>query len=386
VIRSLARHPLVADALLALGVLAISLIGISNEHLGATLGFTVALAAPLVWRRRAPLPVFLAIAAIAFAQFLAGIMVTADIALLVAIYTVAVQESRRALAIAFTILEIGIVLTTVRWANGQHVLVFVFLTGMAVAASVLGVNVQTRRAYLASVEERAAQLERERDQQGRLAAAAERARIAREMHDIVAHNLSVMVALADGAGFMAGADPARSAGAMEQVSRTGRHALAEMRRLLGVLREDGAAALAPQPGLADLDALLEQVRAAGLPVTLETSGAPMALGAGAELTVFRLVQEALTNTLKHAGAGVRATVRLRYEADGIDVEVTDDGSGRAPVAANGQGLSGMRERAAVYGGAIDAGPRPGGGWRVHTRLAEGTVPLKDFALNGDSPR
>jgi signal transduction histidine kinase len=156
---------------------------------------------------------------------------------------------------------------------------------------------------------------------------------------------------------------------MAQVSRTGRHALAEMRRLLGVLRADGDAALAPQPGLADLDVLLEQVRAAGLPVTFETTGTPVALGSGAELTVYRLVQEALTNTLKHAGAGAQATVRLRYEGDGIDVEVTDDGRGPALVGADGQGLSGMRERAAVYGGAVEAGPQATGGWRVHARLA-----------------
>ena len=368
-LRQLKRHPLAADTLLALAVIAVSAIGVIAQHRAAPAAFTVALAAPLVWRRRAPLPVFLAIAAIAFAQWFAGFALTADIALLVAIYTVAAHESRRRLALAAAILEIGIVLATVRWAESAELLVLVFLTGMATAASVLGVNVQTRRAYLAALEERAAQLEHQRDQQGRLAAAAERARIAREMHDIVAHNLSVMVALADGAGFMAGADPARSAGAMEQVSRTGRHALGEMRRLLGVLREGDSAELAPQPGLADLDALLGQVRAAGLPVTLETSGRPVALGAGAGLTVYRLVQEALTNTLKHAGAEACATVRLRYEDDGIDVEVTDDGRGRAHVTDSGQGLSGMRERAAVYGGAIDAGPRSGGGWRVHTRLA-----------------
>jgi signal transduction histidine kinase len=313
--------------------------------------------------------VFLAIAAIAFAQWLNGFALTADVALLVAVYTVAVHEPRRRLVLAAVILEVGIVLATARWALEAPGPVLVFLTGMATAAVVLGVNVRTRRAYLASLEERAAQLERERDQQAQLAAAAERARIAREMHDIVAHNLSVMVALADGAGFMAESDPQRSAGAMEQVSRTGRNALGEMRRLLGVLRADGEVALAPQPGLADLDELLERVRAAGLRVTLETSGTPIALGSGAELTVYRLVQEALTNTLKHAGPEARATVRLRYEPDGIDVEVTDDGRDHARVSAGGQGLSGMRERAAVYGGSIDAGPRAGGGWRVHTRLA-----------------
>jgi signal transduction histidine kinase len=369
VTRSLSRHPLVADALLALAVLTVSMLGVTRHHLVASVAFTLALVTPLVWRRSAPLPVFLVIAAVAFAQWLAGFSLTADVALLIAIYTVAAHESRRRLALAAAILETGIVLATLRWADGPDLLVFVFLTGMATAAVVLGVNMQTRRAYLASVEERAAQLERERDQQGQLAAAAERARIAREMHDIVAHNLSVMVALADGAGFMAESDPQRTADAMERVSRTGRDALGEMRRLLGVLRDDGEAALAPQPGLADLDELLQQVRAAGLRVTLETSGSPIALGSGAELTVYRLVQEALTNTLKHAGPQAQATVRLRYEPDGIDVEVTDDGRGRARVSAGGQGLSGMRERAAVYGGSIDAGPAADGGWRIHTRLA-----------------
>src|SRR3954464_9369021 len=243
VIRSLARHPLAADALLAVAVLAFSALGISHDHPGASVAFTVALVAPLVWRRRAPLPVFVIVAAVAFGQWLAGFSLTADVALLVAIYTVAARESRRRLAVAAAILLAGIALATWSWATGTDLLVFVFLTAMGTAAVVLGVNMQTRRAYLASLEERAAQLERERDQQGRLAAAAERARIAREMHDIVAHNLSVMIALADGAGYMVGQDPQRAARAMEQVSGTGRHALGEMRRLLGVLREDESTAL-----------------------------------------------------------------------------------------------------------------------------------------------
>jgi signal transduction histidine kinase len=364
----LRRHRLVVDLLLALLVFAIGATGAAGARDRAAWLFTIGLAAPLLWRRRAPFAVFLAMAAIAYVQWLSDVRIVGDVALLVALYTVAVNEPRRRLAIAAGILGVGIVLAAARWSTGSWVAPIVFLSGMATAAAVLGINVGTRRAYLASLEERAAHLERERDQQGRLAAAAERARIAREMHDIVAHNLSVMVALADGAGFLAESDPERSAGAMQQVSRVGRDALTEMRRLLGVLREDEPATLVPQPGLAELDPLLEQVRAAGLPVRLETSGDPVALGAGAELAVFRLVQEALTNTLKHAGSGVRATVRLRYERGGVDVEVTDDGVGGA-VAAGGQGLSGMRERAAVYGGAVEAGPRAGGGWRVHTWLA-----------------
>jgi signal transduction histidine kinase len=363
-VNRLNRHPLLADLLLTLVVLAL---GVAGAH-GTDRLIAVALTLPLIWRRRAPFAVFAVIAGVAFGQWLADRNAFADIALLVAVYTVAAQEPRGRVIAAGAMLELGIVLAVARWAETAVVPAFVLLTGMATAAVVLGLNVRTRRAYLATLEDRAEQLERERDQQGRLAAAAERARIAREMHDIVAHNLSVMIALADGAGYMSEQDPKRAAGAMEQVSETGRHALGEMRRLLGVLREDEAAALAPQPGLADLEPLLEQVRAAGLTARLETSGAPVALGAGAELTVYRLVQEALTNTLKHAGADAHATVRLHYDATGVDVEVTDDGHGRARVAAGGQGLNGMRERAAVYGGEIEAGPAPGGGWRVRTRL------------------
>jgi signal transduction histidine kinase len=368
----LRRHPLAADAALAALVLVASAAALGSRGSAAAWGFTVALPAPLVWRRRAPWAMFLLTAAIAFAQWVARVETVADLALVVALYTVAVHEPRRRILAAAGVVEVGVVLATVRWASEAPHYPFLFLTAMAIAATALGLNVRTRRRYLASLEERAAQLERERDQQGRLAAAAERSRIAREMHDIVAHNLSVMVALADGAGFVARSDPERSAGAMEEVSRTGRHALGEMRRLLGVLRDGDGADRAPQPGLGELDALLERVRAAGLPVVLETSGSPDGLGPGAGLTVYRVVQEALTNTLKHAGEDARATVRLRFDAGGVEVEVADDGRGAAPAAGAGQGLAGMRQRAAVHGGAVEAGPGRGGGWRVHARLRDAT--------------
>jgi signal transduction histidine kinase len=364
-VNRLHRHPLGTDLLIALVLLALAVAG---ARTGEARAFAAALVIPLALRRRAAFAVFCAIAVVAFAQWLAEVNVWADVALLIAVYTVAVQEPRGRVIAACAVLEVGIVLAVVRSTDANVVPAVVLLTGIATAAVVLGLNVRIRHAYTAALEERAAQLERERDQRGRLAAASERARIAREMHDIVAHNLSVMVALADGAGFMAGRDPERSAGAMQQVSRTGRHALAEMRRLLGVLRDDDATALAPAPGLADLDALLEQVRAAGLAATLETSGKPIALGAGAELTVYRLVQEALTNTLKHAGPDACAIVRLHYEADGVEVEVVDDGRGPARISGDGQGLAGMRERTAAYGGELEAGPAPGGGWRVRARL------------------
>jgi signal transduction histidine kinase len=240
----------------------------------------------------------------------------------------------------------------------------------------LGLTVSTRRAYLAELEERARRLERERDQQAQLAAATERARLARELHDIVAHNLAVMIALADGAAFTATVAPERAADAMQQVSGTGRQALAEMRRLLGLLRDSqppqAPSELAPQPGLEDLDELVDQVRAAGVRVTLTRAGVAGAWGPGAGLAVYRIVQEALTNTLKHAGPQASAQVRLRYTAAGVDLEITDDGAGRpaqpAAATAGGHGLAGMTERAASYGGEVQAGPCRGTGWRVRARL------------------
>ncbi len=248
--------------------------------------------------------------------------------------------------------------------------------GVTLAVALMGATTRSRRALVASLQERAIRLEAERDQQGRLSAAAERSRIAREMHDIVAHNVSVMIALADGAAYAIHDDPDAAAGAMATTSRTGRQALAEMRRLLGVLGPEGTdrASLAPQPGFAELPALVEQVRAAGLPVEVERVGRPAPLPAGLQLAVYRVVQEALTNTLKHAGPGASARLRIEQRPDGLEAEVTDDGRTTpaevVPSRPVGAGLRGMRERASVYDGAVSAGPLPAGGWRVLL-----TVPL-----------
>jgi signal transduction histidine kinase len=332
--------------------------------------FTVGLALPLLLRRRYPVGAFAAIAAIALVQWFAGVHAFGDAALLVALYTVAANRPPRELIAVAVVLEVGIVLASARWGGDRGVSVLVGLSGMATAAGVLGVNVRHRRELLASLRERAARLEHERDQQGRLSAAAERSRIAREMHDIVAHNLSVIIALADGASFAVRDTPDRAESAMQSVSRTGRQALTEMRRLLGVLRADGVGELAPQPGLGEIDALVEQVREAGLPVRYEVagdSGAPVPPGLA--LAAYRIVQEALTNTLKHAGPGAGAQVRLAFFADAVDIEITDSGAGRAEPGTEGGGLRGMRERAAVYDGIVQAGPREEGGWRVATRLA-----------------
>jgi signal transduction histidine kinase len=363
------RHPGTADALLAL---AVSLVCIpeavtDHQHRLGVIFFAVALSLPLVWRRRQPSAVFLVLAALAFAQWLVHINVIGDVSLLIALYTVAVNESRLRTAVAASILELGAVLAAISDGGFRE---FIGLSALSVASGVLGTSVRHRRALLASLEDRATRLELALGQQGLIAAAAERARIAREMHDIVAHNLTVMIALADGAVFAAARAPEKATTAMETVSVTGRQALTEMRRLLGVLRDDDeGSTLVPQPGVPQIDQLVEQVRAAGLPVTLEVAGNGRALPGGAQLTVFRLVQEALTNSLKHAGASAAASVRLRYAADEIDVEVTDSGTPR-PLARTpgGRGLEGMRERAAVYAGTVEAGPRAGGGWRVHAHL------------------
>ncbi|WP_236791822.1 sensor histidine kinase [Amycolatopsis sp. GM8] len=375
------RHPLAADALLAV-VVALAMVGrdrfeVFTEQFPWSVVFGVLLVVPLVWRRHAPLVVFGWMAVVAAVQWLVWQVVVADAALLIALYTVAVLCGRKTALAAWGLLELGILLAALKWAPGSDVAdVFVFLSGLATAAFVLGRNVRTRRAYLASLEDRARRAEHERDQQAQLAAAAERARIAREMHDIVAHNLSVMIALADGAAFGARGNPEQAEAAARQVSATGRQALGEMHRLLGVLRGEGQEpSRAPQPGIEQLDELIGQVRAAGLPTSLTVTGTSFPLSPTAQLAVYRLVQEALTNVLKHADTPGEAWVLLRYRDPVVEVEIGDNGHGR-PVAStvNGHGLAGMAERAAMFDGHVVAGPRPGGGWRVRAELASGRLP------------
>ncbi|MEU6258526.1 histidine kinase [Streptomyces sp. NPDC047043] len=272
-----------------------------HPFLGHLLLLNALLSLPLVWRRRAPLVSFLAMSSVAFAQWCLGLRTPADMTLLIALYTVAAHASKRHTWLAIGVLETGALLASARWSSQERVLEsFVALSAMAVAAYVIGMNMRSRRAQYAFLEERAVRLERERDQQARLAVAGERTRIAREMHDIVTHNLSVMVALADGAVFAQELHPEQATAAMRQVSTTGRQAITDMRRFLGVLRADEPDALRhPMPGIAQLEPLADQVRAAGLPTRLDISGDPAAVPVPAQLTVYRLVQEALTNTLKH---------------------------------------------------------------------------------------
>ncbi|WP_407991684.1 sensor histidine kinase [Kitasatospora sp. CMC57] len=354
-------------------LLLLNLVTTREPHeLPVTVALTAALTLPLLWRRRAPLTVFGVVAAAAFVQWLMDVQLPADIALLVALHTAAATSGRRATLIAAAVAEAGALLACLRWAtDGAFLTPFVAATALVVAAAVLGVNVRTTRAYLAALEERAERLEHHQDQQARLAVAEERTRITREMHDIVTHNLSVMVALTDAAVYAQHRSPDKATAAMLQISETGRQALTDMRRSLGILRTDEPdAERHPLPGIAQLEALAEQMGAAGLPTDIEVHGSRAHVPATAQLTVYRLVQEALTNTLKHAPAGTRAEVRIRCSTESVGVDITDDGRcpSRPGTTPSGHGIHGMRERSAAYGGTLQAGPLPGGGWGVRTRL------------------
>ncbi|MER6036401.1 histidine kinase [Streptomyces sp. NPDC001835] len=332
---------------------------------------------PLLWRRRAPAVAFGAVTVVFVLQWSLGAALRADVALFVALYSLALHGRLRQLPWACAVLAgaLGLVAARVSAAVPVSDALF-FLLSTATAALALGLMIRIRRAQLAGLRDRAARLETERDQRGRLAVAAERARVAREMHDIVGHNLSVIITLADAGAYATAACPERGEEALRLIGDTGRQALSELRRVLGVLREgDGPRAgpeLSPQPGLADIDALCEGVRAAGLEVVYRTAGDVDALDSGVQLTVYRIVQEALTNTLKHAGAGARANLAIVVEDARLTIAVQDSGppvpAGR-PGTANeeGHGLVGMRERAALYGGHVSAGPL-GPGWTVRAAL------------------
>jgi signal transduction histidine kinase len=384
------RYPVLTDVGVAAVVLAISVppfLAAPGGIDGPLLALTIAAAVPLVFRRQHPVAVFWLIFALAVVWLYAlpphsQSPWTVD-AVLVAFYTLAEYDRPRRVLLAAAILEAGAagVIFTASVKVSLQVLEFGSFSAWFAAAGFAGYYVRTRRAYLEAVEDRAGRAERERDQQAELAAAAERVRIAREVHDIVAHNIAVMIALADGAAYTAEARPGQAASVMGQVSATGRSALAEMRRLVGVLREPTTPGHAPQPGLDDLEELAATMRAAGLPARLTVTGPPVPLPPGAQLALYRITQEALTNTLKHA-PGATAQVRLAYRPGQVELEVTDDGrpdgipAGGEPAGprGDGHGIAGMRERAGAFGGQVSAGPRPGGGWRVRTvlRLAPAT--------------
>jgi signal transduction histidine kinase len=359
----LRRHPFLVDVVLALGV-GVGYVGRAVHFDRGAGGITLALlqAVPLLVRRRYPLPV-LGLVAGATAFELVAYSNAIPIAAAIALYTVAVQLGRRESLVAGGVASAGVALTALAVGDPGQALADLF---PFVAAWVAGDNLGTRRAYTRALEERAERLERDQEREAARAVAEEQARIARELHDVIAHNLSVMVVQAAAANDVFDSKPEHAREALRTIEATGRGALAELRRLLGAVRGDGAD-FAPQPDLAQLDELIDQVRAAGLQVVLRIEGEPRPLPAALELSAYRVVQEALTNTLKHADAS-RVDVALRYRDDALDVEVRDDGTGDGDGSGAGHGLIGMRERVGVFGGSLEAGPAPGGGFKVAARF------------------
>ncbi|MEU9876171.1 sensor histidine kinase [Streptomyces phaeochromogenes] len=407
------RHPLLWDVLLTGFFVTAAL----NDYLGGgwrninanpdvpawllttlTLGFSV----PLLWRRTRPVTVLLVMLPLALANAWTGADLQASLTLLVVTFNIAVHTRLRTLLWSYALILAPIVVDGLRYPaeQGADQTIVPQATRLAMVA-IVGISYRTRQEYLASLVERARQLEVERDQQARLATAAERTRIAREMHDIIGHNLSVITSLADGGSYAAAKNPERAAQALTAIGTTSRQALSELRRLLDVLRTDPSATeppgaeppgpalgtalgpalgleppgveMAPQPSLTDLDHLIEGVRSAGLPVRTTIHGYATGLPPGRQLTVYRVIQEALTNTLKHGGPDATSTVSVSYGNGGaVTATVTDTGHGSTAHGNGGRGLTGMRERTALYGGTLESGPLPDHGWRVHLHLPEET--------------
>ncbi|MDQ3661116.1 MAG: sensor histidine kinase [Actinomycetota bacterium] len=384
-----AVNPLITDGVMALAVLVISLLSTFGSprididfRKPDTLGYLLVAAQclPVAIRRIRP-DIALPISGIGIAAYSAlGYEVTVSwLGVLICLYSIAAHAPRpialnglawTMVGMAFSLLG-GPLALTIEELFGNYV---IFVT-----AWVLGDRVRTGHAYTAELEARTALLESQQEDNARRAVMLERNRIARELHDIIAHSVSVMVVQAGAARRVAATDPGRTRSSLEAIESTGREALAEMRRLLGIMRspEEEEVALSPVPGVAGLEALVENARSAGLEVELEVRGEVRPLPPGVDLSAYRIVQEALTNALKHGGPS-SACVRMIYRPSTLEIEITDDGRGALPAlgqaATVGHGLLGMRERAAAFGGALKAGPRRGGGFEVKASLPLDATP------------
>jgi signal transduction histidine kinase len=380
---AISRHPWWTDSLLALflTVVSVGTVVAGSRHKGHVsvdvldVILVPLTTLPIALRRIRPLGVLTVTVSAETLLLLFSSRVQVPLGVIVALYTVASRCERpvaiRAAEWVALPITVGVIVNT-----GLHPERIIPKLALFAIAWVLGDNIRTRRAYLAELEARAARLEREREERDERAVAGERNRIARELHDVIAHNVSVMVVQASAGEEVFDTDPSRARESLAAVASTGRAALTELRRLLGVIRsEEGedTPAYAPQPGLEYLDELVGQVRETGLAVDVTVLGEPRELPEGVGLCAYRIVQEALTNTLKHADA-TRAQVSLRYVADALELQVLDDGRGAAPVNGDGSGhgLIGMRERVALFGGELSARSRPDHGYEVIAR-----IPLED---------
>jgi signal transduction histidine kinase len=333
---------------------------------------------PLAWRRRAPLVVLVVTGAATLAAMIYhGSPGLAAIGPLVALYTVAITSPRR-VSLGAAIVGLVGVTAGVAASNFGRLSWEAYLLGWALVAAawLIGDNLRVRRSYIAELEAKAARAEADRAAETERAAAEERARIARELHDVVVHHVSVIAVQAGAARMLAdrGTRAADAQLALTEVEATARQALGELRQLLGVLRHDGEPPTRdPAPGLEQLGRLLGDVRRAGLTVQSRTEGTPVGLPPAIDVSAYRIVQESLTNVLKHAGR-VPASVVIGYGAQDLRIEVTNDGpSGHLPASTGGpgHGLAGMRERVAMFGGDLDAGPCPGGGFTITARIPLG---------------
>ncbi len=387
------RHTWLVDVLLAVGYLAFSTfwavvtplssgVWVPVEPIALELIFSVISAGGLLLRRRHPWVVFGVFSAMAVVAFAANVR-TEPIGVALALYALFVYRSNRSGWIAFGVIVVTgtILFPALDWlrstgttGGAASVPSSVLLLLVTLIAALLGVSAGDRRRYIGSILDRANQLARERDQQARIATLAERERITRELHDVIAHSISVMVSLADGADAIAEKEPQRSRSAIREVGDVGRQSLVEMRQLLGALGDDLAGGeertpLPPSPGLPELGSLTDTFRSAGLPITLRTAGtAPYS--PALQNTIHRIVQESLTNALRYAKDPREVLVVLDFRGSAVTVDVSDDGRLEAPAASvgSGRGIVGIRERARLAGGTAQAGPMPAGGWRVHVEI------------------
>lgn len=379
--------PLVVDLLIGVGLFLVSLVGrgemtqtgVGHFFLRDPDGWNTVLIAlqtlPLALRRRFPVPV-LALTLVSFGvdRVLDYPSTLAGAGPVIALHAVGSELSRESSArlgwpvvAALTLFTVtgALMLDSVGLSDAAFVL---FISGLALY---LGREVHQRRTHLLELEQRAERAEREREEQAQRAVAEERARIARELHDVVAHHMAVMTVQAEGAGRLATEGDPRVAEALGTIGRAGHEGLAEMRRVVKLLRTtaDPEAPLEPSAGLDRLDRLLEQIGGAGLPVTVDVKGDPRPLPSVVEMGAYRVVQESLTNALRHGGPGARAEVLIEYGEDHLDIRVNDDGRGAAADGdGSGEGIVGMRERVLLLGGEFSAAPRQGGGFQVRATI------------------
>ena len=395
--REMLRKPFVQDALIAAALTAVSLIGVMTHlHVDIPegggdvtlrtldlLGLTLILlqTAPLAWRRRAPVVVLAVITGALILFSVDGYFRSfAAFGFLIALYTVAAHRERSISIPAGIAAGVGVLVILLAGREPIEPDTIIAECLIVGAAWFIGDGYRIRRGQYAQLEERADRLERAGEELARHAVVEERRVIARELHDVVAHNVSVIVAEAGAAQRIRETHPQEALDTLGPIERTGREALVEMRRLMGFLRTDaeGAASRAPQPGLGELDSLTDQARHAGLPSSLKIEGTPRAVSPGLDLSAYRIVQEALTNTLKHANP-THVDVTVRYEPDQLILQIDDDGVGpaadRLDPTRPRYGHLGMRERVALFGGDLEVGGRPGGGYRVFASLPLDAEPV-----------